>query len=711
MSGQFKDLWAERITNNETLLLREEFIDNIYWKVLNKIISTKMKDFSWYDNFLLPNTIKEKSDNWDVDMFLYSPNKDIEELVLLLKKSENILKYNKNDKTHSVLYYSNTINKKIQIDLHIINYDKFIYRENYFDYYRIPYLFFFLGIIFNKADLKIWFEWVFLKVDYNWEKKYFLIEKNIKVFMYKVLGLHYNSLKEINSYKDIIEILNKRFWDYNFFDHLASRHNNKFSSNEKLQKILKILNKNRYIEDLTPFIKTFREKIYNEYPYIKYKENNLKKHIQLSQIEKIKNREFLEYLFETKDIKNLTIEQKKLIWHLKYDKKIFFWLKDLYLKLKEINSETEIYLVGGFVRDLLLWKKPKDIDITGNLIPEDFISILDLKKENLTQKIGTVFFNYKWLEIEYTPFRSEWNYNDWRRPDFIEYSKDIREDAKRRDFTINWLYLSLKDFIINDFYNWINDLNNLQIKAIDNPDDRFTEDYLRIIRWLRLCSVIKWTIEENTFNSMIKHAENIDNIHSSRITKELFSWLDKWGIDFLKILDYFWETTKWKIKEYNFYNLLKIYNNLNKKEIYSLIFYICNCDINKFKNIPWSYSGKTKKMFLFSIKYLEQFNNTNIENCNDLALFLFSINSHYFYSKKDTNLFLIILINLSFILFNNDYKYILSFKKELVQKDIPYTYKKLINIENIDMNKLSENIEKKEIRNYLKKILINNYLK
>ena len=195
--------------------------------------------------------------------------------------------------------------------------------------------------------------------------------------------------------------------------------------------------------------------------------------------------------------------------------------------LKKANFEA--FLVGGCVRDLLLNKTPKDWDITTNATPEQIISLFpNTFYEN---KFGTVGVVNKEVTdetlkiVEVTPYRSESGYADNRHPDQVVFEKDIKEDLKRRDFTINAMAYDVETKIVVDIFGGENDLEHKLINTVGNPDDRFMEDALRMVRAIRLSGQLGFEIEEETLASIKKNRELLKNISKERIRDELIKIL------------------------------------------------------------------------------------------------------------------------------------------------------------------------------------------
>lgn len=179
------------------------------------------------------------------------------------------------------------------------------------------------------------------------------------------------------------------------------------------------------------------------------------------------------------------------------------------------------YIVGGCVRDILLGKEPFDWDICTDAKPEDILRVFeDFTTIPTGLKHGTITVVVNNRNFEITTFRTDKDYVDNRRPRDVEFTTDIYEDLKRRDFTINALAYNEVDGLI-DCFNGRNDLNNKIIRTVGNPDERFKEDALRIIRGVRFSAQLGFEIEENTALAMIENRELLNNLSKERIREEL----------------------------------------------------------------------------------------------------------------------------------------------------------------------------------------------
>ena len=191
------------------------------------------------------------------------------------------------------------------------------------------------------------------------------------------------------------------------------------------------------------------------------------------------------------------------------------------------NAGFEAYIVGGCVRDVLLGKKPKDWDLTTNATPEEIQKVFP--ESFYENKYGTVGVKNENEEdqtlkvIEVTPYRIEGEYSDNRRPDEVIFTKDIADDLKRRDFTVNAIAIDIGDGAkghIIDLYKGQEDLASRTIRTVGNPTERFTEDGLRILRAVRLATDLGFSIEIETQKAIEKHRDLLKNIAKERVRDE-----------------------------------------------------------------------------------------------------------------------------------------------------------------------------------------------
>ena len=185
------------------------------------------------------------------------------------------------------------------------------------------------------------------------------------------------------------------------------------------------------------------------------------------------------------------------------------------------SAGFEAYAVGGCVRDSLLGKTPNDWDITTSAKPEDMKSVFaDFHCIDTGIKHGTVTVVIDGEPLEITTFRLDGEYEDNRHPKSVTFTSDLGADLGRRDFTVNAMAYSKMTGTV-DLFGGQNDLKNRIIRCVGDPDRRFNEDALRILRALRFASALDFEIEEKTAQSLLKNRALLGNISEERIAKEL----------------------------------------------------------------------------------------------------------------------------------------------------------------------------------------------
>jgi poly(A) polymerase len=194
----------------------------------------------------------------------------------------------------------------------------------------------------------------------------------------------------------------------------------------------------------------------------------------------------------------------------------------------------QAYLVGGCVRDLLLKREPKDYDVSTDAFPEQVMEIFP-ETYAVGAQFGVVLVPVsdrtseeagsrdipKSETVEVATFRSDIGYSDGRHPDEVRFSRDPREDVIRRDFTINGMLLDPVSNEVLDFVGGRNDLEAGIIRAIGNPERRFQEDKLRMLRAVRFATRFEYKIEPATFAAIQQLAEQIDVVSRERVRDEL----------------------------------------------------------------------------------------------------------------------------------------------------------------------------------------------
>jgi tRNA nucleotidyltransferase/poly(A) polymerase len=184
------------------------------------------------------------------------------------------------------------------------------------------------------------------------------------------------------------------------------------------------------------------------------------------------------------------------------------------------NAGFQAFLVGGCVRDILLERDPADYDVATNATPEQ---VLKLFPEGLAvgAQFGVILVPGDGMKVEVATFRSDVGYTDGRHPDRVVYANSPEEDVKRRDFTINGLLMRHDTGEILDFVDGRADLRSGAIRAIGEPDRRFAEDKLRMLRAVRFAARFGYKIEPETFKAIRKHAREIRQVSRERTRDEL----------------------------------------------------------------------------------------------------------------------------------------------------------------------------------------------
>ena len=196
-------------------------------------------------------------------------------------------------------------------------------------------------------------------------------------------------------------------------------------------------------------------------------------------------------------------------------------LSDLFQK-----NHYDLYLVGGCVRDHLLnpSNAPHDWDMCTNARPNEMLEMFRKERYAINPsgiKFGTVSVLLGRTEYEITTFRKDGSYSDGRHPDAVNFCTNIEEDLSRRDFTINAMAYDLLNEELIDPFNGQLDLQNRMIRTVNDPNMRFKEDALRIVRALRFSIRYQFKIDRETEQSMIQNVELLQNVSKERITAEL----------------------------------------------------------------------------------------------------------------------------------------------------------------------------------------------
>ncbi len=188
------------------------------------------------------------------------------------------------------------------------------------------------------------------------------------------------------------------------------------------------------------------------------------------------------------------------------------------------RSSYQALLVGGCVRDLLLGREPADYDVTTDATP-DQVTALFPESIAVGAQFGVILLPRDGLKVEVATFRSDVGYSDGRHPDSVVYSKTPQEDVQRRDFTINGLLMRHDSSEVLDYVGGQADLEAKVIRAIGEPDRRFMEDKLRMMRAVRFAARFGFEIEAETFRAIRRHVAEIHQVSPERLREELTKML------------------------------------------------------------------------------------------------------------------------------------------------------------------------------------------
>lgn len=178
-----------------------------------------------------------------------------------------------------------------------------------------------------------------------------------------------------------------------------------------------------------------------------------------------------------------------------------------------------LYFVGGSVRDYLLTKEFFDVDLVTDATPEDMKTFLE-NADFTFSKFGFVKVRFEGEKFDITTLRVEEGYSDFRHPKNIRFTNKLEEDCKRRDFTINGLYMDT-NLHIYDFVGGVEDINNKVIRMIGDPAIRFSEDPLRIIRAIRFSLTYKFDIVISVKNAIFEYIQLLESINPEKIKEDI----------------------------------------------------------------------------------------------------------------------------------------------------------------------------------------------
>jgi len=223
--------------------------------------------------------------------------------------------------------------------------------------------------------------------------------------------------------------------------------------------------------------------------------------------------------------------------------------KDVMFIIKHLEEAGyEAFAVGGCVRDTILGRNPQDWDITTSALPMQVKELFNRTIDTGLQH-GTVTIMIGKTGYEVTTYRIDGEYTDSRHPEKVEFTSNLIEDLKRRDFTINAMAYN-PDCGLVDAFDGIGDIERKVIKCVGNPEDRFTEDALRILRAVRFSAQLGFDVEESTKIAITKLSENLVHISKERIQAEFEKLITSDNPSKLKDA-YELGITKWVFEEFD----------------------------------------------------------------------------------------------------------------------------------------------------------------
>ena len=184
----------------------------------------------------------------------------------------------------------------------------------------------------------------------------------------------------------------------------------------------------------------------------------------------------------------------------------------------------EAWCVGGCVRDILLGRSPEDWDVTTSALPEEVLALFGLQAEPTGLRHGTVTVKTPETAVEVTTYRIDGAYHDHRRPDSVVFTASLDQDLARRDFTVNAMAMDLQGKVRDPFKGRI-DLEQNVLRCVGDPDRRFGEDALRILRGMRFSAVLGLEMDPGTSASIERNRALLRDIAPERIQAELMKLL------------------------------------------------------------------------------------------------------------------------------------------------------------------------------------------
>lgn len=281
---------------------------------------------------------------------------------------------------------------------------------------------------------------------------------------------------------------------------------------------------------------------------------------------------------------------------------------DFELAAKIINQLNhagfKAYFAGGCVRDALLGRKFKDIDIATDALPDQIEELFKGRTIPVGKKFGIIIVHQGAIQIEVATFRKDGDYQDGRRPEEVQFSNE-KEDALRRDFTANALFYDLNKKQVLDYVGGVQDIQNKILRTVGDSKTRFSEDYLRIHRLFRFSLSLHFSIESETLKSAKDQIAGIGKVSAERKHEELLKVFFS-GANKIEIYQFYFKEQLFKL----FFDqeLKEVPANLFQSEIgdeidlLSILLWneanAANLLLNKLK-----LSSKTQKSVLRILKY------------------------------------------------------------------------------------------------------------
>ena len=258
----------------------------------------------------------------------------------------------------------------------------------------------------------------------------------------------------------------------------------------------------------------------------------------------------------------------------------------------------EAYFVGGAVRDFLLGKEIDDVDIATSALPDEIQSIFP-KTVDVGIEHGTVLIIYEHESYEVTTFRTESEYENYRKPKEVHFVRSLLEDLKRRDFTMNAIAMTKNGEIIDPFHGQ-DAIKNKIIKTVGLPEERFREDALRMMRAIRFVSQLDFQLDEKTYESICQNQHLLQHISVERILVEFEKLLQgksrKKALKLIADSDLYQWLPGLKDKKASLYSISEMnIEDLNLEEMWAILMIVMEVS-----NIPpflkmWRMPGKKIK--------------------------------------------------------------------------------------------------------------------